>query len=250
MTDDPSGETQGPNLRKDDAPAARPQQPASIWERLDGAPEHAAPQIPSDPRVGAWGQPHDSGVTPQAAAAAYTAAAPADAGDRAGVFTLAGWGARFGAYLIDSLLFGIVTSILAIAICLHYGMTLEESTRFLSTLQMPDTIVDTTPLYLTVVGQRLLIGLITAWFLAAWEGQTPGKRALGIKVMRADGQPMNFAVAMRREFLGRSVVLTILGGLSFGIAAVLNYLWPLWDPQRRTGYDALADTRVVTAPKN
>jgi uncharacterized RDD family membrane protein YckC len=247
MTDDSSADQPGPNLRKGDAPTAEPAapaQPASIWQPLDGSTPVAPP---IDPRVGAWGQPHQAGVTPQAAVAAYTSQAAVATG--APVFTLASWGHRLGAFLIDSILFGLLTFVPAIAIGLYLGLTVEEATRFFSVGRLPDNNVDTSTLYAVLIAQRLVFSLIPAYFLAGWNGQTPGKRAVGIRVMRADGKPMSLGVALQRELLGRTVALGILSLITFGLAALLNYLWPLWDQQRRTGYDALAGTRVVLAPK-
>lgn len=245
MTHETPDDTPAPNLRK--TPPEPPTPSASIWEPLDGS----VPKLPAvDPRVGAWGQPHQPGaVPPQAAAAAY--AAHQQPGGAAGVFTLASWGRRLVSFLIDSLLFGMVSVAITLTFGLAYGMTVNESVMFFSMLQpAPDSVTDTTPLYVVLIAARILVGAIPAFFLARWNGQTPGKRIMGLRVMRADGEPMTLKVAIRRELLGRTLVVDTLTAITFGLAGLANYLWPLWDQQRRAGHDAIADTRVITAPKS
>lgn len=240
-----------PDLRKaamNPAPVADDAPPASIWQPLDGS----APQLPPvEPLVGAWSQPHQGTPPPGRVAAAYVAAnhAAGQPGTGAGVFTLASWGRRLGAYLIDGFLFGLIGLALAVPVGLWQGLTVDEAIRFFGMLTpIPDSVADPVPLYVAAAVHRLLIGMIPAFFLASWNGQTPGKRALGIRVMRADGGTMDLRTAMRRELLGRTIVVNTLALLTLGIAGVANYLWPLWDQQRRTGHDAIGGTRVVTAP--
>ncbi len=258
MTHETPDDTPAPDLRKatpesaatpdlqkavpEDAPAP------SIWQPLDGS----APRLPPvEPLVGAWGQPHQGRPAPGQVAAAYVAAnnASGQPGAAAGVFTLASWGRRLGAYLIDGFLFGLIGLAFAVPVGLWQGLTVDESIRFFGLLTpLPDSVADPAPLYVAVVVMRLLVGVIPAFFLANWNGQTPGKRALGIRVMRADGGTMDLRTAMRRELFGRTIVVGTLALLTLGIAGVANYLWPLWDQQRRTGHDAIGGTRVITAP--
>lgn len=236
-----------PSLRKDDPvpPAPEP----SIWEPLDGsAPQVAAPQptYAPAPGTGAWGAPHRPGVQapppPHQVAAAYAAASQ----QPANVHVLANWWPRAGAYIIDSLVFGIGIAIVMLVVGLAAGMTVDEATLFFSTGQLPESIVHPAPLYVALVVGRVLIGVIPAFFLVRWNGQTPGKRAVGLRVMRGGGEPMTYGVALRREVLGKTIIVQLASVVTVGIAAVLNYLWPLWDAERRAGHDLLADTRVVS----
>lgn len=72
------------------------------------------------------------------------------------------------------------------------------------------------------------------FFLIAKEGssgQTPGKKALGVKVLKeATGQPLGFGMTFVR-YLCR-----YLNGLLCGI----GWLWPLWDDKSQTFADKLA----------
>jgi len=68
-------------------------------------------------------------------------------------------------------------------------------------------------------------------------GATPGKRLMKLRVIGANGAPLE-----KRQRLARSAISVMSGSVFF-----LGYLWALFDPQRRTWHDLLADTRVVPA---
>lgn len=259
MTNETPEPTPPPNLHKApaDPPAAPTEPPASIWEPLDGSPPpaltpnfHQAGQAPASgqPGVSAWGQPHQGVPVPPAVAASAYAAAAAPGG--AGVHTLAGWWQRVGAYLIDGIIFGLLGYLIALPVALAAGVTVEEAVTFFGNAAEPDSVADVTWLYVALIAQRLVMGLAMGLTTAKWNGQTPGKRAVGIRVMRADGDKMDTGTALKRELLARTILFdgpTLLFS-AFAIIGLLNVLWPLWDPQRRAGHDAIARTRVVRAP--
>ena len=73
-------------------------------------------------------------------------------------------------------------------------------------------------------------------YLVGTTGQTPGKRVLGIKVLREqDGQLLGAGLGIGRAFLH------ILDVLSLG----LGYLWPLWDAKKQTFADKAIHSVVV-----
>jgi len=74
-------------------------------------------------------------------------------------------------------------------------------------------------------------------FEAAWHGQTPGKRALGLRVVAGDGAPVGWLPAVVRNLM-RAVDM-----LPFGYAAGL--LACLCDRHGRRLGDQVADTLVV-----
>lgn len=88
-------------------------------------------------------------------------------------------------------------------------------------------------------------------------GQTIGKKAMGIRVVRMDGSRVSFP----RFFFVRGGVLVVIRAVIGGIAGALQmrhgnlagYLVTLVDallifgPASRCGHDFIADTRVVTA---
>ena len=70
-------------------------------------------------------------------------------------------------------------------------------------------------------------------------GQTWGKQALGIRVLRDNGQPFTYGTALLRDF----VVKGLLFG-AVGIVALVDSLWPLWDEQNQALHDKLLGTHV------
>lgn len=118
-----------------------------------------------------------------------------------------------------------------------------------------------------VLGGYLLFVLVTtvgAFLFHAWQlcrrgehnGQTFGKQALGIRIVRADGRPVNFGTFLMRHFMfGLIASVIFFGGaivLDPNVAAVAlilgmlaDYLWPLADERNQTLHDKFARTFVV-----
>lgn len=63
--------------------------------------------------------------------------------------------------------------------------------------------------------------LLPAWFEAAWRGQTPGKRLMGIMVLNDDGTPVRWPAALTRNLLRAADFLPLLYGLGL-IAMLMN----------------------------
>jgi uncharacterized RDD family membrane protein YckC len=95
----------------------------------------------------------------------------------------------------------------------------------------------------------MIPGVALSIALIRMQGQTPGKRSVGIRVVRADGQPLDAQTAFRRELGVKTILLGLIALLTLLIGWLLNYLWPLWDREHRAGHDALVGTRVVQVPK-
>ena len=66
-------------------------------------------------------------------------------------------------------------------------------------------------------------------------GWSPGKRAVGLRIVRDDGGPPGPTYGF-----GRSV-----GALVSNLTFLLGYLWALWDRRSQTWHDRLAGTYVV-----
>ena len=112
---------------------------------------------------------------------------------------------------------------------------------------------ETTLLVLTIVASFLVIAahLFYAPLLmrrrGRHNGQTFGKQATGIRVIRADGDPMRFADAALRQIVFKSFGGIVASTFIPLFPWLLNYLWPTWDEQHRALHDLAADTRVVAA---
>ncbi|MEU4208512.1 RDD family protein [Streptomyces sp. NPDC026206] len=151
---------------------------------------------------------------------------------------LAGWGSRVGASLVDGLICavlplalmsaGLFMMLFAYSDCSSY----EDSRGYCE--QSTGTMYGGAAL--------MLIGVLTALVLQLWTlyrqgktGQTPGKKALGISVLRErDGMPTGFGMAFVRQ------LCHFFDGFLY-----LGYLWPLWDEKKQTFADKMVGTVVV-----
>jgi uncharacterized RDD family membrane protein YckC len=86
----------------------------------------------------------------------------------------------------------------------------------------------------------------TAPMLASTNGQTLGKRAVKIRVVREGGEEITYGHALLREFVAKVVAIQLVGGFLL-VPPVLDALWPLWDAENRSLHDMMAETRVVRA---
>ncbi|MGB7339586.1 MAG: RDD family protein [Phototrophicaceae bacterium] len=86
-------------------------------------------------------------------------------------------------------------------------------------------------------GIGFVVGVIYNWyFWTRQNGQTPGKMAMNLKVVKADGSQLSDVDALIRA-VGYSV-----SGFVFG----LGYIWALFDDEHRTWHDMMAGTLVVS----
>jgi uncharacterized RDD family membrane protein YckC len=176
----------------------------------------------------------------------YTTAPPPGAGGPipefdtpGGHFVLSGWWRRVGAHLIDAVV------ICAIALVLLVAITAPFSIGFF--------VNDGVGIAAIIVGGLFAIlcvfvaALIYApAMMARTNGRTLGRMVTGIRVVRASGEPMTFGVAFLREVLVKWFLFAaVLGSVTFGLAGVVDYLWPLWDEENRALHDYVVNTRTV-----
>jgi uncharacterized RDD family membrane protein YckC len=136
---------------------------------------------------------------------------------RAVVFDYAGWWARVAAYVIDVVL--LVVSLIVVVVI---GEAISTAIALVLIL-------------LWVVAT--LIGYWT-YFEGSESGQTPGKRALGIRVRTTSDERISYGQAF-----GRNLVARIIGLLP--IVGLIDVLWPLWDSEKQCLHDKAASTIVV-----
>jgi len=82
----------------------------------------------------------------------------------------------------------------------------------------------------------IVLGLTYYWyFLKNHQGATPGKMALGLKVVRSDGSPLT---------TGRIIGRYFAEWLS-GMILMIGYIMAGFDDERRSLHDRICDTRVI-----
>jgi len=77
--------------------------------------------------------------------------------------------------------------------------------------------------------------------MARTNGKTLGRMATGIRVVRANGQPITFRFAVVREVLVKVLLFALLPG----VAHLIDALWPLGDEENRAIHDFIVSTRTI-----
>ncbi len=82
----------------------------------------------------------------------------------------------------------------------------------------------------------LIVYFVSMW---TWKGTSIGKICLGLKIVRTDGTPIDFAVALVRS---------LSSCFSF-VVFFLGFFWAGWDREKQSWHDKIAGTIVVQVPK-
>ena len=143
------------------------------------------------------------------------------------------FGQRLGASLLDGLIVGVVGTI--ISFVLNLVMAIVFGVTGGSSNSTAAAGIGITMILLGLIVCVLEIGYFV-YFIGA-KGQTLGKMALKIKVIKKDtGQVPGFGSALLRETIGKVIS---------GMIMALGYLWMLWDKDKQTWHDKIAGTVVV-----
>lgn len=156
-----------------------------------------------------------------------------------GQWRFASWGSRALATIVDMLVL-LVPTIAIAAILIGIATTGDDSGLVAAIIGAVATVLALTlvallyaPLLMKRPGER--------------NGQTLGKQMTGIRVVRADGRPMDFGTGALREVVLKYLAVGIASSIIPFIPWLLDILWPLWDDQSRSLHDLGASTRVVRA---
>ena len=119
---------------------------------------------------------------------------------------LATWIYRVGGRILDGLIFGVPPALIGLA-----------TNR--------------------VIGNLLsFVGLAIIGYLNGATGQTPGKKIVGLRLVRErDGQLLGGGMGIVRE----------IAHFLDTIACLIGWLWPLWDQKRQTFADKICGTVVL-----
>ena len=147
----------------------------------------------------------------------------------------AGFWVRFVAWLIDALIVAILQSSLAPLIA--FGFIQPWYWWVNSFSNEPDVL----GLWFVGTGGLLLILIAGAYFVAfwVWRGQTPGKMAMGIRVVSAEGL----------TFTTEKALLRYLGYVVCCVLWLIPFLWVTIDSRRQGIPDKFARTYVVELPR-
>ena len=214
-------------------PPPGPQSPGGAPPGGPFAPPPGGPQAPGGlPPSGGYSGPTPPGGWQQAPPVASQSG------------QLANWGQRLGATLIDFLLYIAVGGTIAFIVGFALGIGFAASGG-----------TDDTGFSIAANAVGVLIGFIvyatyTGILMTRGgerNGQTLGKQALSIRVVRTDGQPVSVGTVAVWHWLMKFIVFGYLAIITLYLATLLNYLWPLWDDQNRAFHDMAASTREVNA---
>ena len=164
-------------------------------------------------------------------------AAPAAAAARE-PWVLAEWWRRAVAAIID----GVIVSVVALLLLIPLVRSGSRSTP--TAARSPSGAGLLVFLLLLVIASFLYAPLL----MARTNGQTLGKMAVGIRVVRANGRAVDFGWAFLREVVVKRLLFgVLLSSFTFGLASLLDCLWPLWDSENRALHDIIVDSRVIRA---
>ena len=123
----------------------------------------------------------------------------------------AGFGERFVAILIDAIIVGIAGGVAR-------------------------------AIFSTGLGVAVSIVIGVAYYTYFWSstGQTLGKLAMNLKVVKADGSGLLDVGGGIIRYIGYIISAIPLG---------LGYLWALWDPKHDAWHDKIAGTKVIKVVK-
>ena len=123
-------------------------------------------------------------------------------------YVLAGVGTRFAAMLVDTLIQGLVALAVIVTVsALFPGVSL---------------LLDRASSWLLAVLIIILFGIIWGYFIfweMVWNGQSPGKRATGIRVVRDGGYPIDFRASFLRNITRYVDFLPV----SYGVGALVMF---------------------------
>ncbi len=136
-----------------------------------------------------------------------------------------GFWIRFLARIIDSIVLGIARAIIILPISVIFGLSAGPG---------GDNAMGIATLLATIPISIALSVAYEAYFLST-RGATPGKMALGLKVVTAEGGPISVGLAIGRYFAMYLSAFTLM----------IGYIMAGFDSQKRALHDYICGTRVI-----
>lgn len=149
-----------------------------------------------------------------------------------GDFVYAGFWPRFGAKFIDGLILGVVgVGVNVVCALLLLGTANYFNPQAAAQAGAANAI--TFQIVTILLGQAVSIGF-AVFFLQRYDA-TPGKMALGLKVLRPDGAKLTKGRIIGRHF----------AELISGFILCIGYLMVAFDGEKRSLHDRICDSRVI-----
>ena len=140
---------------------------------------------------------------------------------------------RVGGYLLDGLIVGVPTTILAIIVSAIIISSAPDIAFTQEQLQEQQDAETTATIVSTAIS--FIIGLAYIVVLNA-NGGTLGKQAVGIRLQDANtGEDIGIGPALLRYIVASASALVLL----------IGYLWCIWDDKKQTWHDKAASSIVV-----
>ena len=141
------------------------------------------------------------------------------------------------AVIIDGIIMAIPIGIIQAILFTSLGLSMTQLAQ--NPNPRPDQVLAMMGPLFGMIGLSALIGMgiacaYEAFFLVKF-GATPGKMALGLKVVRPDGSGLQAGRAIGRYF----------GKLLSGMILYIGYIMAGFDAQKRALHDMICDTRVI-----
>jgi uncharacterized RDD family membrane protein YckC len=172
---------------------------------------------------------------------------------------LSGWWRRVLATVIDGLVLSpVYVGILAVFLANRWDEIKDWFNAYSDAVDAGTTPPSPPDLFHPYSTTMLGVVAVYSIFLAVytlgfwrWKQATPGKLAAGIRIRRRDTPgPMPWSTMLARFLFVQGLALAAyipIAGLLFALVALLDYLWPLWDPHNQALHEKLARTNVVFA---
>jgi uncharacterized RDD family membrane protein YckC len=150
---------------------------------------------------------------------------------------LAGFGARLGGRILDSILYGLLAAVFYIPAGIMIGVSIDDCST--SSVDCTSDQINggllAGGIALAVLG-FIIVALVYVKHLGS-TGVTWGRRIVGLKVVdKVTHQPIGFGRA-----LGRSIIESTISGWFFA----LGFLWMLWDVDKQTWHDKAVNSVVI-----
>jgi uncharacterized RDD family membrane protein YckC len=139
----------------------------------------------------------------------------------------AGFWIRFLAYLIDSIVVSLLMGVI-------WAPSVFVTIRAATSAEGPGALAAILPFLSFLLGTAVALGYIL-WFWAN-RGATPGKKMLGLRIVREDGEePIGWGTAFMR----------LVGYMVSGFVLYIGFLMIAFNAEKKGLHDMIAKTRVL-----